>query len=142
MFQARIIPARGSWVDFTTDINDCLFVIIDRRRKFPVTMLLRALGYSTNTDIFDAFGATKYLNPKEDDLSEFIGATVTEDIVDLGTGEIFLESGAELSAENIEMLNDSSFESIKFKYVVICLGRYKNTITSLVSHSLPYSGII
>ena len=48
LFQARIIPARGSWVDFTTDINDCLFVIIDRRRKFPVTMLLRALGYSTN----------------------------------------------------------------------------------------------
>ena len=45
LFQARIIPARGSWVDFTTDINDCLFVIIDRRRKFPVTMLLRALGY-------------------------------------------------------------------------------------------------
>ena len=38
LFQARIIPARGSWVDFTTDINDCLFVIIDRRRKFPVTM--------------------------------------------------------------------------------------------------------
>ena len=111
LFQARIIPARGSWVDFTTDINDCLFVIIDRRRKFPVTMLLRALGYSTNTDIFDAFGATKYLNPKKDDLSKFIGATVTEDIVDLGTGEIFLESGAELSAENIEMLNDSSFES-------------------------------
>ena len=111
LFQARIIPARGSWVDFTTDINDCLFVIIDRRRKFPVTMLLRALGYSTNTDIFDAFGATKYLNPKKDDLGEFIGATVTEDIVDLGTGEIFLESGAELSAENIEILNDSSFES-------------------------------
>ncbi|SVA87672.1 uncharacterized protein METZ01_LOCUS140526, partial [marine metagenome] len=51
LYQARIIPARGSWVDFTTDINDCLFVIIDRRRKFPVTMLLRALGYSTNSDI-------------------------------------------------------------------------------------------
>ena len=66
LFQARIIPARGSWVDFTTDINDCLFVIIDRRRKFPVTMLLRALGYSTNTDIFNAFGSLKSLNPKKD----------------------------------------------------------------------------
>ena len=110
LFQARIIPARGSWVDFTTDINDCLFVIIDRRRKFPVTMLLRALGYSTNTDIFDAFGATKYLNPKKDDLSSYIGATVTEDIVDTSTGEIFLESGAELSTENVESLNSSSFE--------------------------------
>ena len=104
LFQARIIPARGSWVDFTTDINDCLFVIIDRRRKFPVTMLLRALGYSTNTDIFDAFGATSYLDPKKDDLVKYIGATVTEDIVDTSTGEIFLESGAELSPENIEIL--------------------------------------
>ena len=109
LFQARIIPARGSWVDFTTDINDCLFVIIDRRRKFPVTMLLRALGYSTNTDIFDAFGATSYLDPKKDDLTNYIGATITEDIVDTSTGEIFLESGAELSSENIEILMDSSF---------------------------------
>ena len=111
LFQARIIPARGSWVDFTTDINDCLFVIIDRRRKFPVTMLLRALGYSTNTDIFDAFGATSYLDPKKDDLAKYIGATVTEDVVDTSTGEIFLESGAELSSENIEVLADSSFQS-------------------------------
>ena len=63
---------------------------------------MRALGYSTNTDIFDAFGATKYLNPKKDDLSSYIGATVTEDIVDTSTGEIFLESGAELSTENVE----------------------------------------
>ena len=109
LFQARIIPARGSWVDFTTDINDCLFVIIDRRRKFPVTMLLRALGYSNNTDIFDAFGATSYLDPKKDDLTNYIGATITEDIVDTSTGEIFLESGAELSSENIEILMDSSF---------------------------------
>ena len=89
LFQARIIPARGSWVDFTTDINDCLFVIIDRRRKFPVTMLLRALGYSSNSDIFNAFGSTKVLNPQKDDLSLNIGATLTEDIVDTRTGEIF-----------------------------------------------------
>ena len=89
LFQARIIPARGSWVDFTTDINDCLFVIIDRRRKFPVTMLLRALGYSSNSDIFDAFGATKYLDPQKDDLAKYIGATVTEDIVDTLLVRIF-----------------------------------------------------
>ena len=111
LFQARIIPARGSWVDFTTDINDCLFVIIDRRRKFPVTMLLRALGYSSNTDIFDAFGTTKFLDSSKDDLSKYIGATITEDIVDLKTGEIFLESGAELTAENIESLAASNVGS-------------------------------
>jgi len=112
LFQARIIPARGSWVDFTTDINDCLFVIIDRRRKFPVTMLLRALGYSTNTDIFNAFGTIKALNPKKDDLTDYIGATITEDIVDMHTGEIFLEGGAEITSDNIESLKDAGIETI------------------------------
>ena len=112
LFQARIIPARGSWVDFTTDINDCLFVIIDRRRKFPVTMLLRALGYSSNTDIFDAFGTTKLLNVKEKDISKYLGATITEDVVDTLTGEIFLESGVELSSENIESLIDAGIDSV------------------------------
>lgn len=113
LFQARIIPARGSWVDFTTDINDCLFVIIDRRRKFPVTMLLRALGYSTNTDLFDAFGVTKVLNLKKDKLDLFVGATLTEDVVDTRTGEIFFESGVELSSENLEALKDAKVNEVK-----------------------------
>ncbi len=113
LYQARIIPARGSWVDFTTDINDCLFVIIDRRRKFPVTMLLRALGYSSNTDLFNAFGSIKLLNPLKDDLSSFIGARVTEDIVDTRTGEIFLEGGTELTAENIESLKEAGIKELK-----------------------------
>ena len=53
IFLARIIPFRGSWVDFTTDIYDCIYAIIDRRRKFPASILLRAIGFSTNTDIFN-----------------------------------------------------------------------------------------
>ena len=115
LYQARIIPARGSWVDFTTDINDCLFVIIDRRRKFPVTMLLRALGFSSNTDIFNAFGLIKELNIKKDKklLGKHIGATITEDIVDVKTGEIFFESGTELTSENADALLISSVESIR-----------------------------
>jgi len=59
LFQARVIPFRGSWVDFTTDIYDCIYAIIDRRRKFPATLLLRAIGYSSNKDIFEAFGLTE-----------------------------------------------------------------------------------
>ena len=102
LFQARIIPARGSWVDFTTDINDCLFVIIDRRRKFPVTMLLRALGFTSNTDIFNAFGLIKEVDFSKDKsiINNYIGATITEDVVDTKTGEIFFESGVELTVEN------------------------------------------
>ncbi len=113
LFQARIIPARGSWVDFTTDINDCLFVIIDRRRKFPVTMLLRALGYSTDSDIFRAFGNIQSLNPKKDNLDKFIGATLIEDVVDINTGEIFVEGGKDLTIEAADTLKKAGVKDIK-----------------------------
>ena len=112
LFQARIIPARGSWVDFTTDINDCLFVIIDRRRKFPVTMLLRALGYSSNSDICKAFGNLITMKVKGRGLEKYIGATVTEDVIDTKTGEIFFEGGTELSGDIIEKLKDNGVDEI------------------------------
>ena len=112
LFQARIIPARGSWVDFTTDINDCLFVIIDRRRKFPVTMLLRALGYSTNSDICKAFGSLVSLKVKDKKIAKYIGATLTEDIIDTKTGEIFFEGGTELTNEIIESLLENNIDEI------------------------------
>ncbi len=112
LFQARIIPARGSWVDFTTDINDCLFVIIDRRRKFPVTMLLRALGYSSNTDISKAFGCLLNLKMKDKNISKYIGATLTEDVIDTKTGEIFYESGTELTNEIIESLQENNIVEV------------------------------
>ncbi len=112
LYQARIIPARGSWVDFTTDINDCLFVIIDRRRKFPVTMLLRALGYSSNSDICKAFGNLILLDVKNGDLEKYIGATITEDVIDTKTGEIFYESGTELSSLVIEKLRENGVSSL------------------------------
>ena len=112
LYQARIIPARGSWVDFTTDINDCLFVIIDRRRKFPVTMLLRALGYSSNSDICKAFGSLITLRVSEKEIESYIGATITEDVIDTKTGEIFYEGGSELSADVLENLKDNGVEEI------------------------------
>ena len=112
LFQARIIPARGSWVDFTTDINDCLFVIIDRRRKFPVTMLLRALGYSTNSDICKAFGSLLTLKVKDKNILQYIGATLTEDVIDTKTGEIFYEGGIELTNEIIESLQENNIREI------------------------------
>ena len=112
LYQARIIPARGSWVDFTTDINDCLFVIIDRRRKFPVTMLLRALGYSTNTDICKAFGSLVSVNVSDDSILQYIGATLTEDVIDQNTGEIYYEGGIELTNEIIENLQKNKIGEI------------------------------
>ena len=113
LFQARIIPIRGSWIDFTTDINDCLFVIIDRRRKFPATMLLRALGYSTNADLFEALKCVSKVKPDDENISDAIGATIVEDVVDTSTGEIFYEHGTELTNEVLEVLIKSKVKSIK-----------------------------
>ena len=113
LFQARIIPFRGSWVDFTTDINDCIFSIIDRRRKFPVTMLLRALGYSTNADIFRAFNCIEEVKLNSKNVSQAIGSTVVEDIIDQETGEIFMEGGSELTQEIIDSLKAAKIKSIE-----------------------------
>src|SRR6059036_2124260 len=62
LFSARIIPFRGSWVEFTVDIHDVIFVHIDKKKKFPATALLRAFGYGTNADILTLFYATKEID--------------------------------------------------------------------------------
>ena len=62
LFSARIIPFRGSWVEFTIDIHDVIYVHIDKKKKFPATALLRAFGYGTNADILRLFFATKALD--------------------------------------------------------------------------------
>ncbi len=113
LFQARIIPFRGSWVDFTTDINDCLFAIIDRRRKFPVTMLLRALGYSTNRDIFEAFGSVVSFGLTDKNIEDSFGHTLVQDIVDELTGEIFYEGGTEVNQEVVDTLKEAGIKSIE-----------------------------
>ena len=91
LFQGRIIPFRGSWLDFTTDINDCLFAIIDRRRKFPVTMLLRALGFSTNQDIFRVFDCITTISLKSKDIEKYHGTTIINDIIDEKQVKYFLK---------------------------------------------------
>src|SRR5258708_31383740 len=62
LFSARIIPFRGSWVEFTIDIHDVVYVHIDKKKKFPATALLRAFGYGTNAEILKLFYATKELD--------------------------------------------------------------------------------
>ena len=114
LFQARIIPFRGSWLDFTTDINDALFAIIDRRRKFPVTMLLRALGFSTNKDIFNAFNCIKNISLKsEKGLEDHYGMTVVSDLIDEKTGEIFYEGGKILDENSVDNLRENKIYDIE-----------------------------
>ena len=128
LYNARIIPIRGSWIDFTTDINDVLFTIIDRKRKFPATLLLRSLGFSSDEDIYNAFGLILDLNPSkidEDKLSHYV---VIEDIIDHETGELFVESGKELNESIIKTLIKNKAKSIKVVDV-------RNNIDSMMLHN-------
>ena len=106
---ARIIPFRGSWVDFSTDIYDCMYAIIDRRRKFPATLLLRAIGISTNKDLFDSFNM---LETHKVSSKSVLGKSIVEDIVDDKTGEIILESDAILNEDNIKLLKKSKIKEV------------------------------
>jgi DNA-directed RNA polymerase subunit beta len=116
LFSSRIIPYRGSWVEFTLDVNDIMYVHIDRKRKLPVTVLLKALGYVSEREILELFygvetaalgsGRTK----KEEALE---GRVVAEDIVDTETGEILLETNEEVSLEKIKELAKAGIKEIK-----------------------------
>src|SRR5881394_827069 len=85
LFSARIIPFRGSWVEFTVDIHDVIYVHIDKKKKFPATALLRAFGYGTNSELLRLFFAVRdldLLKKRESrvDVKEAVGAIIAEDI--------------------------------------------------------------
>ncbi len=85
LFSARIIPFRGSWVEFTIDIHDVIYVHIDKKKKFPATALLRAFGHGNNADILKLFFATKELNitgklEGRQEKREVIGALLAADV--------------------------------------------------------------
>lgn len=112
IYSARIIPFRGSWVEFATDINHVMYVYIDRRKKFPATTLLRAIGYTSDEEILRLFNLIKEVKIK--DLNEdYLGRLSAEDVIDMNTGEIFVAKDEELTGEVIENLVDSGIKSIK-----------------------------
>ncbi len=111
LYSARIIPMKGSWVEFTTDINSCLFAYIDRRKKFPVTTILRALGYSSNDEILDLFGLLEVVERK--DLKNFMGRQLSDDLIDKETGELIAEKATEIDEELVAKINKSSITKIK-----------------------------
>ena len=113
LYNARIIPIRGSWIDFTTDINDILFTIIDRKRKFPATLLLRSLGFSSDEDIYNAFDLILEMDPskiKTDNLTDYI---TVEDTIDMETGELVVEGGKELNETIVSALKNNKTKTIK-----------------------------
>ena len=116
LHSARIIPFRGSWVEFTIDINDICYVHIDKKKKFPATALLRAFGYGETEDIFGLFYKTKAVSLKKAHFeanSEIEGMVLAEEIVDRESGEILLELGAELDEDGLKQIQRLGRKRIK-----------------------------
>ncbi len=114
IYSARIIPLRGSWVEFATDINYVMYVYIDRRKKFPATTLLRALGYQSDEEILNLFNLVENVNVKKAKLENYLGRMIASDIFDMSTGEIFLTRDAILTEEDLERINDAEVDVLKF----------------------------
>jgi len=104
LFSARIIPYRGSWVEFTLDVNDIMYVHIDSRRKLAATTLLRALGFSTDSDLLTEFYKTtvEKVSPKKG--NKIIGSISADNVVDPSSGEVILTSGAEITDDIFQKL--------------------------------------
>ncbi|MCE5252118.1 DNA-directed RNA polymerase subunit beta [bacterium] len=102
LFSARIIPYRGSWVEFSMDINDVMYAHIDRKRKFPATMLLRAFGYSTDASIYRLFFNTIKVPIGKVEESMIC----MEKIIDTGTGEVIVDEGELITSGHIETLKN------------------------------------
>ncbi|GMO33450.1 MAG: DNA-directed RNA polymerase subunit beta [Candidatus Azobacteroides pseudotrichonymphae] len=96
LYSARIIPTKGSWIEFATDINNVMYAYIDRRKKLPITTLLRAIGFGRDKDILDIFDIAEEIDVSEDNLKKVIGRKLAarvlkvwvEDFVDEDTGEV------------------------------------------------------
>jgi DNA-directed RNA polymerase subunit beta len=114
IYSARIIPLRGSWVEFATDINYVMNVYIDRRKKFPATTLLRALGYNSDDEILNLFNLVEEVNVRKVDLTSYLGRSIASDVFDVSTGEIFLTRDSVLTEEDLERLADAEVDILKF----------------------------
>ncbi len=128
IYSARVIPFKGAWMEFATDINTVMYAYIDRKKKFPVTTLLRAIGFDSDRDILNIFGLAEEIKANEKELTKAVGRKLaarvlkkwTEDFVDEDTGEvvtiernqIILERDAILDEDNIQLIMDSNTDTV------------------------------
>ena len=120
LYSARVIPFKGSWIEFATDINNVMYAYIDRKKKFPVTTLLRAIGYQTDKDILEIFGLADELKVSKAALKKAIGRklaarvlkTWVEDFVDEDTGEVVSIERNEVVLERETILEDDHIDLI------------------------------
>ena len=128
LYSARIIPFKGSWIEFATDIQNVMYAYIDRKKKLPVTTLLRAIGFENDRDILEIFNLAEEVKVTADNLKAHLGQKLAarvlkswvEDFVDEDTGEVvtiernevLLDRESELTEENILQILDSGESTI------------------------------
>ena len=128
LYSARIIPFKGSWIEFATDINNVMFAYIDRKKKLPVTTLLRAIGYESDKDILQIFDLAEEVEVSPKHRRDLVGKKLAarvlkswnEDFVDEDTGEVvtvprnevILERETEITEDNIDAIFDSGVQSV------------------------------
>ena len=120
LYSARIIPFRGSWIEFATDINNVMYAYIDRKKKLPVTTLLRAIGFETDKDILEIFGLAEDLKVSKTNLKKAIGRRLAgnvvkswvEDFVDEDTGEVVSIERTEIVIPRETVLEESHIADI------------------------------
>jgi len=128
LYSARVIPFKGSWIEFATDINSVMYAYIDRKKKLPVTTLFRAIGYETDKDILDIFDLADELKATKANLKKALGRKLAarvlkswvEDFVDEDTGEVvsiernevLLDRETVLEAEHIDLIIDSGSKTV------------------------------
>ena len=129
LYSARIIPFKGSWIEFATDINSVMYAYIDRKKKLPVTTLLRAIGFESDKDILKIFNLSEEIKVNKTNLKKAIGRklaarvlhTWVEDFVDEDTGEVvtiersnvILEREAVLQKEDIDKILECGMDTIE-----------------------------
>ena len=109
LFSARILPSKGPWLEFSMDINDIMYVHIDRRRKLPVTLLLRALGLSSDGEILSLFRGDQEVAVNEELIDRVCS---NEDVVDQSTGEVILEAYQSITVDHVEALNGAKVKKV------------------------------
>ncbi len=128
LYSARVIPFKGSWIEFATDINNVMYAYIDRKKKLPVTTLLRAIGFERDKDILEIFDLAEEIKVSKTGLKKYIGRRLAarvlntwhEDFVDEDTGEvvsierneIILDRDTIIDKDNVEEIIDSNVKSI------------------------------
>ena len=120
LYSARIIPFKGSWIEFTTDINNVMYAYIDRKKKLPVTTLLRAIGFEGDKDILDIFGIAQEVKATKPELEKCIGKTLAarvlktwnEDFADEDTGEVMYIERTEIVVERETVLTEDLVDKI------------------------------